>query len=39
MFSHQYLDEIRMLELEIILPLFPSGARILEVGRDWTACA
>ena len=32
MFSHQYLDEIRMLELETIMPLFPSGARILEVG-------
>ena len=32
MFSHQYLDEIRMLELEIILPLFPPGARILEIG-------
>jgi SAM-dependent methyltransferase len=32
MFSLQYLDEIRRLELEIILPLFPPGARILEVG-------
>src|SRR5262249_23439752 len=32
MFSLQYLDEIRRLELEIILPLFRPGARILEVG-------
>src|SRR5262249_40170445 len=31
-FSHQYLDEIRMLELEIIMPLFPPGARVLELG-------
>jgi SAM-dependent methyltransferase len=31
-FSHQYLDEIRMLELEIVLPLFSPGARVLEVG-------
>jgi SAM-dependent methyltransferase len=31
-FSHQYLDEIRMLELEIVLPLFPPGARVLELG-------
>jgi SAM-dependent methyltransferase len=31
-FSYQYLDEIRMLELETILPLFPPGARILEIG-------
>jgi SAM-dependent methyltransferase len=31
-FSHQYLDEIRMLELEIVLPLFPPSARVLEVG-------
>jgi SAM-dependent methyltransferase len=31
-FSHQYLDEIRMLELEIVAPLFPPGARILEIG-------
>jgi SAM-dependent methyltransferase len=38
-FSHQYLDEIRMLELETIMPLFPSGARILEVGggTGWQA--
>jgi SAM-dependent methyltransferase len=31
-FSHQYLDEIRRLELEIVVPLIPPGARILEVG-------
>jgi SAM-dependent methyltransferase len=31
-FSHQYLDEIRLLELDIVLPLLPPGARILEIG-------
>jgi hypothetical protein len=31
-FSHQYLDEIRMLQLEIVLLLIPPGARFLEVG-------
>jgi hypothetical protein len=34
-FSHQYLDEIRMLELEIVLPLFlPQRARSRNRGRD-----
>jgi SAM-dependent methyltransferase len=31
-FSHQYLDEIRMLELDIVMPLFLPGARVLELG-------